>query len=64
MDEFTGLPDMMSDGFLKCPVNMIVSNVLSGIWKSVVLTLTWKPQFWFLLKKKCQQFHSVLQSAL
>ena len=31
VDEFTGLPDMMSDGFLKCPVNMIVSNVLSGI---------------------------------
>ena len=36
-DEFTGLPDLMSDGFLKCPVYLMVSDVLSGIWKSVIL---------------------------
>ena len=37
MDEFTGLPDLMSDGFLKCPVYLMVSDVLSDIWKSVIL---------------------------
>ena len=33
--EFTGLPDIMSNGFLKRKY-LIVSDVLSGIWKSVI----------------------------
>ena len=37
VDEFTGLPDLISDGFLKCPVYLMVSDVLSDIWKSVIL---------------------------